>query len=179
MGGIMKKSGSTECPTGYKKIMGQAECLKIGKGPCLSPSKDECKVWSKRTGKSESFAKNWGDGNQLGCSYDHDDGVIFNTRSEWSGKHNEKHDRPLCRKLSRQLSDGESKIVNMLRELIDQARKEIPVVKAEVVAAEGKKNKTGIELTDAIGKEGAAKDVRDDAATDLSEAEGVLSAAKK
>jgi len=47
------------------------------------------------------------------------------------------------------------------------------------LAAEGKKNQTGIELTDAIAKEGAAKDVMDDAATDLSEAEGVLSAAKK
>merc|ERR1712115_600831 len=96
--GIKKKRGSRECPRGYVQVQNEKECKEVAEGRCLSTNAAECEVWVKWL-NSNIFAKNHGTGNQYGCYYDKNDGVLFNTNKAFSGKFNEGDDRPICKSL--------------------------------------------------------------------------------
>jgi len=96
--GIQKSKGSQECPWGYAKVQNEEECQEVAEGRCLSTSAAECGLWSKWL-NSNTFARNHGSGNQYGCYYDQNHGVLFNTNKAFSGKFNEADDRPICKSL--------------------------------------------------------------------------------
>jgi len=171
--GVRKERGSTECPQGYKQITDQAECRKVAEGACLSTRKSDCDLWSKRVIKGTKFvfAKNFGDGNQPGCSFDYKDGVLFNTRTSWSGKHNENDDRPICTLISGaglveenevnvtafiSLADQADpakvkKVIGLIENLIKAAKAEIASLKKAVDDARVKASKAQEALNKATG----------------------------
>jgi len=95
--GIKGASGSSDCPAHYVAVQNEVECRKIAQGLCLSDNPKECELWSKWVNTPKVFAKDHGNRNQPGCYYDEGHGVLFNKNTAFSGTHNEKTDRPICK----------------------------------------------------------------------------------
>jgi len=103
-------------------------------------------------------------------------GVVFNTGNGWNGKHNENDDRPICEKDPETF--GESEIVRMLRELINEGKEEILVINDAVKVAQDKVSAARQQQTDALTKEGAANSAKFKANTLKNNALGLHNAAK-